>query len=189
MANISITTATTTTSSHNVSTPSNLKNKLSVPGSSLKTTPASSPVFKPASRPSSRTPTYQSTLSLQTAIGTTTSSSNGFSCHEPTKSFALCAGSAAILAELNENLTVSQRFFRARPTASAINPTVSFYNPSTPPSKTVGNGPVCQPSPNGDWSSRERIKAVTCVSLSPNGRFLAVGEVCYELILKMDSLC
>lgn len=30
------------------------------------------------------------------------------------------------------------------------------------------------------WSARERVKAVSCVDLSPNGRFLAVGETGYN---------
>ena len=46
------------------------------------------------------------------------------------------------------------------------------------------NGSIYLGSPAGEsadggrtWTSRERIKAVTSVSISPNGRFLAVGEV------------
>ncbi|KAL2372379.1 hypothetical protein RJ035_004708 [Blastomyces gilchristii] len=169
----------------------------SVLGASLKLTPAKSPILKPAARPPHRPPHY-STLSLQTVIGTTTSNPNGFSFHEPTKSFALCAGSATILAEIDEDLNISQRFFRARPTASPVNPIQSFYNTSTPPTtpdtrtrslqptgraSTINGAPYAN-SPNSEWgentssrtwTSRERIKAITCVSISPNGRFLATG--------------
>ncbi|KAJ9374162.1 hypothetical protein DTO282E5_1084 [Paecilomyces variotii] len=137
-----------------------------------------------------------SALSLQTVIGTTTTNPNGFSSHEPTKSFALCAGSATILAEVDSEDNISQRFFRARPTATPINPVTSFYNQETPPntpesrarstpaSKLGLNVGSYRASPSADgsdtWSSRERIKAVTSVDISPNGRFLAVGETGYN---------
>ncbi|KAK2802666.1 hypothetical protein FQN50_007274 [Emmonsiellopsis sp. PD_5] len=181
------------------------KSKPPALATSLKLTPSNSPILKPAPRPSHSKPFHHSTLSLQTVIGTTTSNPNGFSFHEPTKSFALCAGSATILAEVDEDLNISQRFFRARPTATAVNPTQSFYNntstpPTTPDSRTRSlqhggrgsntNGtPLYASSTNpewGDnagsrtWTSRERIKAVTCVSISPNGRLLAVGETGYS---------
>ncbi|PGH23467.1 hypothetical protein AJ80_02421 [Polytolypa hystricis UAMH7299] len=166
------------------------KSKLAA-AASLKITPANSPILKPASRSPSKPSSYQSTLSLRTVIGTTTSNPNGFSFHESTKSFALCAGSAAVLAELDADLSISQRFFRARPTATGLNPVPSFYNPTNPPStpdsrprilppstKNGVNGVLhpSAPSPelgetNGSrtWSSRGRIKSVTCVSISPNG--------------------
>lgn len=175
------------------------RSKLSAPSGPLKITPANSPVLKPAPRPTYR-PSYQCSLSLQTVIGTTTSNRNGFSCHEPSRSFALCAGSAAILAEVDQDLNITQRFFRARPGAAAVNSTPSYYNtsvaPSTPDSRTrtlhpvargASNNSLLSASPSGElgdstpsriWGSRERVKAITSVSLSPNGRFLAMGEVC-----------
>jgi hypothetical protein len=174
------------------------KTKLAGPGASLKITPSNSPVLRPGTRSPYKTTPHQANLSLQTVIGTTTATPNGFSSHEPTRSFALCVGSAAILAEIDADSTVSQRFFRARPTATAVNPITSFYNqPSTPttpdnrnrstPSVRLGaSATLYGGSPAGDWAdstgsrsgtSRERIKAVTSVAISPNGRFLAVGEV------------
>ncbi|ODH51830.1 hypothetical protein GX48_02074 [Paracoccidioides brasiliensis] len=184
----------------NYSSNNSLVSKIKPPtalGASLKLTPSNSPVVKPATRPAHK-PSHHSTLSLQTVIGTTTSNPNGFSFHEPTKTFALCAGSATILAEVDGDLNVSQRFFRARPTAAPVNPVQSFYNTSTPPTtpdtrtrsfQPVGrqpniHGALYASSPNAEWaetngsrtwSSRERIKAVTCVSISPNGRYLATG--------------
>ena len=166
------------------------------PGGSLKITPSNSPVLRPSARSPLKPSPYQSTLSLQTVIGTTTSTPNGFSCHEPSRSFALCVGSAAILAEIEFDSSINQRFFRARPTANAVNPVVSFYNPASAPStpdnrsrSTLAgrsNGTLygaSSPADWGDangsktWTSRERIKAVTSVAISPNGRFLSVGEV------------
>ena len=161
----------------------------------MRITPSNSPILKPALRLPNKLPSHISALSLQTVIGTTTTTPNGFSSHEPSSSFALCAGSAAILVELDSDLNISQRFFRARPTATGLNTVPSFYNTSTPPvtpdsrnrvlpsSRSTINGGLYLGSPAGEpgdgsktWTSRERIKAVTCVSISPNGRFLAVGE-------------
>lgn len=178
----------------------NAKTKLPTPAAALKITPANSPILRPATRSPNKPSPHQSVLSLQTVIGTTTATPNGFSSHEPSRSFALCVGSAAILADIDIDGTVNQRFFRARPTASPVNPVVSFYNqpasPTTPDNRArsvtnrVGNsGGV---SPAGDWvdssgsrtwTSRERIKAVTSVAISPNGRFLAVGEVSFFLVM------
>lgn len=177
---------------------SNAKSKSAGPGSSLRVTPSNSPNLRPPPRTPSKPPLHQGTLSLQTVIGTTTTTPNGFSSHDESKSFAFCAGSAAVLAEVDEEGSVNQRFFRARPSVSSINPITSFYNQSTPPAtpdtrakplsslKPATNANVLNGSPSSElvesaaprpWSSRERVKAVTAVSISPNGRLLAVGEV------------
>ena len=189
--------------------PPSTKSKLAGPGASLKITPSNSPVLRPGARSPCKS-SHQSTLSLQTVLGTTTTTPSGFSSHDQSKSFALCAGSAAVLAELDDDANISQRFFRARPSASSVNPTPSsFYNQSTPPTTpdprsrslahirnphlSVPNGsPSGEAADNGSpraWSSRERIKAVTSVSISPNGRFLAVGEVSTNNSRQALQLC
>ncbi|GAB1191133.1 hypothetical protein APSETT444_000304 [Aspergillus pseudonomiae] len=177
----------------------NVKNKAVGAGSSLRITPTNSPGLRPPRTPN-KAPQHQATLSLQTVIGTTTTSPHGFSSHDQSKSFALCAGSAAILAELDEAGNVNQRFFRARPSASSVHPVTPFYHQSTPPTtpdtrarpssgvKSTAHSAILNGSPANElaesnssraWSSRERVKAVTSVSISPNGRFLAVGETGY----------
>lgn len=101
--------------------------------------------------------------------------------------------------EGEEKRTYSQRFFRARPTAISLT-SASLISPSTP-TNTANDGknrslanlrdnaiPYSPSTPHtslewGDspssrtWTSRERIKAATCVSISKDGSFLAVGEV------------
>lgn len=137
-------------------------------------------------------------LSLEHVLGTTTSSPNGFDCLRASRIFALCAGSAVVLTTLGDNDQVKQRFFRARPTAAATSSYNVSVTPTTPtrgpdhPNRPIGSvkdgglGAFCSGAPyrdSGDspsqktWAARERIKAVTCVSLSPDGKFLAVGEV------------
>ncbi|OJJ47131.1 hypothetical protein ASPZODRAFT_141887 [Penicilliopsis zonata CBS 506.65] len=183
--------------------PAGPKSRIAVPGASLRITPSNSPVSRPPARSPGKQSLHQSNLALQTVIGTTTTSPNGFSSHDESRSFAFCAGSAAVLAELDDDGQVTQRFFRARPSAPCINPVASFYNPSAPATpdtraraastlKPNGFGPSYNGSPSNDWSSespsnsprafssRERIKAVTSVSISPNGRFLGLGETGYN---------
>lgn len=90
----------------------------------------------------------------------------------------------------------SQRFFRARPTAAPIYPqSIQAHNPTTPTSTPKANDsrnrvtPLRDSYPCHDWSesptsrtwtSRERIKAATCLALSSDGRYLAVGETGYS---------
>ena len=180
------------------SSPFGIKSKLAGSGTTLTITPTNSPALKSPARSPNKFPPQQSTLSLHTVIGTTTSSPNGFDYHSRSRTFALCAGSAVILGEFDETLNLTQRFFRARPTASAVNSTQSFYNasttPVTPESRRRTLGPlraglqtgVYTGSPGREWNegvvskaltSKERIKAATSVSLSKDGKLLAVGEV------------
>jgi len=116
--------------------------------------------------------------------------------------FAYTAGAAACVITLptdvdDANTTYSQRFFRARPTAvpspisvstgasstptpndgrnrvGNLRDTAVPYSPSTPhTSLDWGDSPTSK-----TWTSRERIKAATCLSISRDGRYLAVGEV------------
>ena len=127
-------------------------------------------------------------LTLRSVIGTTTTSNNAFDSVPELSVFAYCAGPAVILSEVDEAFNVSQRLFRSRHSASPINGTSSFYNPSTPPttpsrsrhgsplkeaiygseeySTTPGSGKA------GGWN-----RDATCISLSRGGKLLAVGEV------------
>lgn len=91
----------------------------------------------------------------------------------------------------------NQRFYRARPTAvPTYNTTSQAHTPSTPTGAPKANDsrnrisiPARESSYGvGDWgdsptsrtwTSRERIKAATCLALSRNGKYLAVGETGY----------
>lgn len=181
-------------------TPSNNTRMMSPAAWGLKLTPSNSPYVK---TPSAKSPTKSTrsdlTLSLKQVIGTTTGSANAFDSLPSRRSFAYTAGAAAVIAALDEDSTVSQQFFRARPTTSPLNPSTSVYGPATPTNNAidsrsrtaaslrdagVGISPLGSPagdwadSPGGKtWSARERVKAATCVSFSPDGKYLAVGEV------------
>ena len=169
--------------------------------SPLKLTPSNSPASRSPVRSPTRVAHPQASLSLRKVIGTTSANPTGLASHGASGSLAFCAGSAVVLAELDEQCNISQRFYKAKPTALAVNPTVSFYNGSqgmsTPerrrksfaPTRTglESYSPTSSPSrdwlENGGsktWTSRERIKSATAVSLSPDGRFLAIGETGYS---------
>ena len=139
-------------------------------------------------------------LTLKNVIGTTTSSASAFDAVAEHHTFVCCAGPAAILSRVDENLNITQRLFRARPNALPVNPTLSFYNPSTPPT-TPGRGRQGSPLKEGIYGigssasleyaaesqghskAGHRSKESTCVSLSRCGKFLAVGEVCSRTYL------
>ncbi|MCJ1468725.1 hypothetical protein MMC07_007355 [Pseudocyphellaria aurata] len=125
-------------------------------------------------------------LRLKTVLGTTTSSPNSFDCHSDIKTFAVCAGSAVIVARVDAHLNIAQQIFRARPNARPVNETPSFYNPSTPPVTTLRNR-LASSFKDGGYDENvaespaasqitKRTREATCISLSSEGTLLAVGE-------------
>ncbi|KAI5800021.1 WD40-repeat-containing domain protein [Geopyxis carbonaria] len=189
----------------------------------LKLTPTNSPVFysvrgtkSPGKRQFSATPGSTSTafadctLSLKRVIGCSTTA---FDSHPSSRSFAYTAGAAAVVVTLDDELEVSQRFFRARPNAPTLAvaaagvSSYTSYTPSTPQNsaqtraaaslREAGIGHSPSPGFAGDdssgtktWTARERIKAATCLSFSPDGKWLAVGETGYNprvLIFSMSK--
>ena len=133
-------------------------------------------------------------LSLNSVVGTTTDSVNSFDALPEHHTYVCCAGSAAVLARVDEHLNIIQHLFRARPNAAPINATPSFYNPATPPStpgrsrygsplKDGGCGIVYNglqnhhPDSPSQGRANNRSRETSCVSLSRGGNLMAVGEV------------
>ncbi|KAM7217717.1 Quinonprotein alcohol dehydrogenase-like superfamily [Rhypophila decipiens] len=170
----------------------------STPSNRLKLTPSNSPFLtRPSRSPIRSRLTYDSSLSLRRVVGATCGSPTGFD--SVNSSFAYIAGGAVVVVDVaGENY--SQRFYRARPSAvpvftvSPVNHLTSTPN-ATPKANDSRNRAAASPrdslygatwdgtdSPNqksGTWTSRERIKAATCLALSRDGKFLAVGETGY----------
>lgn len=175
----------------------------STPSSRLKLTPSNSPfLHRPSRSPiRARASTNDSRLCLKRVVGTTCSSPTGFDTVY--SSFAYIAGGAAVVVDVH-GAQYSQRFYRARPTAVPVFGTSPIpHSPSTPNSTPKANdsrnrvaardslyGPSdWADSPSSKtWTSRERIKAATCLSLSRCGRYLAVGETGYAPRVLIFSL-
>ncbi|KAF7539440.1 hypothetical protein G7054_g2126 [Neopestalotiopsis clavispora] len=171
----------------------------STPSNRLRLTPSNSPHLQLPATP--RTPSRgrylqtEARLSLKRVIGTTCASPTGLDTCQ--SSFAYIAGGAVVVVDV-EGETYSQRFYRARPTAVPLYGTTNQGLTQTTPTGT----PRANDSRNripippressygaldrGDsaasktWTSRERIKAATCLALSRDGKFLAVGETGYN---------
>ncbi|KAL1855794.1 hypothetical protein Daus18300_010969 [Diaporthe australafricana] len=162
----------------------------------LKLTPSNPQVTSPNSRFPSRGKAQDPYLFLKRVIGTTCSSPTGFDSVD--RCFCYIAGGAVVVADVDGG-KCSQRFYRARPTAVPVYSVAPVQHGSsgpyaTPKANDARNRVAAAPrdslnsslSDRGDspssktWTSRERIKAATCVSLSRDGRFLAVGETGYS---------
>ncbi|KAL8774383.1 MAG: hypothetical protein Q9209_001134 [Squamulea sp. 1 TL-2023] len=130
---------------------------------------------------------------LERVLGSTVTSINALSAAVDTKCFAFCAGSTIVLAEINSELRLNQRFFFVKPDALPAHVTPSYYNPATP-TKATGNralvnistkdesGPNPASSdynvdPLGKEKASHRLRSVTSVALSPSGKYIAIGEV------------
>ncbi|KAI2642214.1 WD domain-containing protein [Xylaria nigripes] len=174
----------------------------STPSHRLRLTPANSPFVQRSSRSPHRGPSHSqndSRLSLKRVVGTTCVSPTGFDAIQT--SFSYIAGGAVVVVDLDGD-KYAQRFFRARPTAIPVynTPTLPYTStPGTPKANDSRNrislrestfgSPELGESPTGKtWTSRERIKAATCLALSKEGRFLAVGETGYAPRVLIYSL-
>ncbi|KAG9249017.1 hypothetical protein BJ878DRAFT_485783 [Calycina marina] len=184
--------------------------------SGLKLTPGNSPFARTPRPPNKARPgLYEGGLSLRRIIGTTVSSPTAFDSISTSRQFAYCAGAAAVVVNMGdeadlEGSAYTQRFFRARPTAVASNTTGSSVGASSTPTANDGRSrignlkdaaiayspatPHTSLDQGGDstslktWTSRERIKAATCLSMSKDGRYLAVGETGYAPRVLIFSL-
>ena len=138
-------------------------------------------------------------LSLKTIIGTTTGSANAFDSDHESHTFAVCAGSAVVLGQVDDTpeLNVTRRFFRARSDGWPVSATPSFYSSPVLPgisdsrigltsfSKDGGHGLATGSFTTGSHPTEspvrgkgnKKIRDATCVSLSPGAKLLAVGEV------------
>ncbi|UKZ82068.1 hypothetical protein TrVFT333_009852 [Trichoderma virens FT-333] len=171
----------------------------------LKLTPSNSP-FLTSRRPRSPLrgrPVFESRLSLKRVVGTTCRSPTAFDAVGT--SFAYTAGGAVVVVNVDAD-QYTQRFYRARPNVASLY-AASQNGPSTPTTTTTA--PKANDSRNRSaanyrdshgapdwvdgslprtWTSRERIKAATCLSLSPDGKYLAVGETGYAPRVLIFSL-
>ncbi|KAI1083947.1 WD domain-containing protein [Whalleya microplaca] len=164
----------------------------STPSNRMRLTPSNSPYLpRPPRTPRGRAPP-EPRLSLKRVVGTTCASPTGFDTVN--SSFAYIAGGAVVVVDVGGD-QYTQRFYRARPSAVPVHSTPALpYSQSTSAStpkandsrnrvslreSTYGSADWSDSSSSKTWTSRERIKAATCLALSKEGRFLAVGETGY----------
>ncbi|KAI1769635.1 WD domain-containing protein [Hypoxylon sp. FL1150] len=175
----------------------------STPSNRLKLTPSNSPYLPyPVRSPLRGRAPVEPRLSLKRVVGTTCASPTGFDVVN--SSFAYIAGGAVVVVDVN-GADYTQRFYRARPTAIPVYNTPPLpYSPSTPSQTPKANDSRNRvslrestfgshdwsdsPTSGKTWTSRERIKAATCLALSKEGRFLAVGETGYSPRVLIFSL-
>lgn len=179
-------------------TPTNPRTFSANTGVGIKLTPNTPRTPRPRSPTKSRN-FYEAGLSLKRIIGTTVNFPTGFDSLPSARIFAYVAGAAVVVVQLEGDQN-TQRFFRAHPTAipaiphtasapstpintanDSRNRTVALREAATgPPSTPTNSRAAWTDSPlSKSWSSRERIKAATCLSISRDGQFLAVGETGY----------
>ncbi|ROW12957.1 hypothetical protein VPNG_04666 [Cytospora leucostoma] len=174
-------------------TPSNRQQKLAPPSMQVSAAP----------KPPNRSRTYEPRLFLKRVAGTTCSSPTGFDSAD--SCFAYIAGGAAVVVDVDGG-EHAQRFYRARPTAVPVFSVTPVQHGSSMPVPALrGRPPKANDARNrvaprdssvdrGEslasktWTSRERIKAATCVALSRDARFLAVGETGYAPRVLIFSL-
>ncbi|SPO03480.1 related to transcriptional repressor rco-1 [Cephalotrichum gorgonifer] len=168
----------------------------STPVNRLRLTPSNSPFLsRPSRSPLRGRHAPESRLSLTRVVGTTCSSPTGFDSVQSL--FAYVAGGAVVVIDVDGD-QYTQRFYRARPSAVPLHATSPRDFPPTNATSTpkandsrnrVALGQRDSPfgasdwseSPSGKtWTSRERIKAATCLALSRDAKFLAVGETGYS---------
>jgi hypothetical protein len=151
---------------------------------------------------------YESGLSLKRVIGTTVSSPTAFDTLPTEPIFAYTAGAATVVVNIDDASNITQRFFRARPTAVALQPINTFQGTPSTPTNIANDGknrslaglrdtgiPYSPSSPHSgvdffadspsakSGAARGRIKAATCLSISRDGKLLAVGEVSFVSLL------
>lgn len=177
----------------------------STPTNRLKFSASNTSLFQAFAKSPARNRTHDSRLSLKRVVGTTCTTPTAFDTAG--RCFAHVAGGAVVVVDLDGE-EYTQRFYRARPTANPVfqvppvsQSSTSPNNNTTPKANDARNRvarasrePLFGSSDWSDspssrtWTSRERIKAATCVSLSGDGRFLAVGETGYAPRVLIFSL-
>lgn len=177
----------------------------SSPRTSTFTDPASkaSPLSKVSSpRPQPRSTRAEQELGLKKIIGTTTISNNGFDILPGARSIGYIAGAVAVVAKVQDDGTLSQKFYKARQASTTsggyniplgelslnpLSPTQGLRSrvparsrdsPTSPSSfgSSSGFGSIDSPGSKNGSSIVDKVKPLTCLAFSRDGKFLAVGE-------------
>ncbi|KAF2154146.1 WD40 repeat-like protein [Myriangium duriaei CBS 260.36] len=163
-------------------------------------TPTRSPFTKtPQPRSPSKVTRQELGLYLDQVIGTTCNAASRFDVDRTTNSFAYVAGAAAVIATIDRDNKVTQKFFRANASQTTVAKPPTRNGSSTPSavsqdirSRLGHRGREGSPfassstqegleSPGTSSShAKDKVKAATAVALSKNGKWLAYGETGYR---------
>ena len=154
-----------------------------------------------ATRYSTRPTNQQSpkcTITLERVIGNTISGPNGFDSLR-NGTFAICSGSTVVVSQILADETLKQQVYRAPiRSISEIIPGIESLQNS--PSRTrgrqvprpsilsIGNAILDNKDSPGKAAVYKKPKGTSCLALSPNGLFLAVGETGYAPRILLYSL-
>lgn len=170
----------------------------------LTLTPSNSPFLPRPPKTLRGRSLQESRLALKRVVGTTCRSPTGFDTVNSL--FAYTAGGAVVVVDV-QGQHYSQRFYRARPSAVPVYSAAASQNPSSTPIASTPKANDCRnrvapnhresqcspadwadASASRTWTSRERIKAATCLALSRDAKYLAVGETGYAPRVLIFSL-
>ena len=172
---------------------------------SLQITPRSSPAPRISSAISTKSPIKsireeQQYLLLKQVIGTTVSSNTSVACVSSSRIVAYIAGAVAVVTTIDEEGRSTQHTFRATPSTIGSNLQSQPESPaparvlqpqrgklstnfreSSPGLSIAGPFSDVSESPSSRGAAlRCRVKPITCISLSPDCKWIAVGETGYR---------
>ncbi|KHJ33894.1 putative mitogen-activated protein kinase-binding protein 1 [Erysiphe necator] len=175
----------------------------------LKLTPNTSQCLRGIRSPNKLRSLYESGLSLKKVIGTTVSSPTAFDALPSSRIFAYTAGATVVVVNTKDDTKFVQRYFIARPTpilpnTASLSPATSTVILCDSKSRILGGTgrenttyscispyaiqdsvDLTTPKP---WTTRDRIKSITCLALSFDGNLLAAGETGYAPRVLIFSL-
>ena len=126
-------------------------------------------------------------LRLQHVASHTTSTVNAFASCAGKSIFATCAGSVVVVTHVNHALATTQRHYRTSLWTPSVEPLVS--SPSEKRSRAFESPKAALFAETVDPPTKslthQKPRSATCLALSPDGNYLAVGETghCPRIVL------
>ena len=133
---------------------------------------------------------HRNTLQLKQVLGHTATLPNAFSAHVESSRFALCAGSVAVVNQIDGAFNISQKHYRATPSPSTVGTAVDVEQLNASPlerrnrglnsPQTTTSASISQLRGSKDSPARSghhlKPRSATCLTFSQDGKYLAVGE-------------
>lgn len=141
-------------------------------------------------------------LKLHQVISHATVNHNSFAYHARSSIFAVCAGSMAIVNHVDEASNIKQRHYRASSGIPRVSSSAYFESVTSSPLEKRGRGlepsrriwgATSSPFTEGKASPTpltyaQKSRSVTSLAISPDGKYLAVGEIGHTPRILLFSL-